>query len=110
MDDELERYEIEVAKSVEVQRKRVVEKITFESSQLVDELLKIIYSEALDERGNPIVDAKVKLAAISMLLDRGIPKLAVDGTKQAVVEESSTRRKLRQEIEDLVKGDKKDPE
>lgn len=107
MSDEIEVFQTDLEKSVEAHRKQAVTKITLESERLIEELLKIIYSDDLDLEGRPIVDAKVKLSAISMLLDRGIPKLAVDNTKSEVVEESRTRKRIRDEIEVLVRGDKK---
>lgn len=103
MSNEIEVYQVEVEKSVEAHRKQIVDKITLESDRLIDELLKIIYSDDLGEDGRPFVDAKVKLSAIAMLLDRGIPKLGVDNSKSEVVEETGTRKKIREEIEQLVK-------
>jgi len=95
--------EVQVSGNIEAQRKRVVDKITLESDKLVDELLKIIYNDDVNVEGDLIVDAKVKLSAIAMLLDRGIPKLAVDNSKSQVVEETGTRKKIREEIEAMFK-------
>ena len=105
MENEIEIYPLSLETSVESQRKRVVEKITMESGALVDELLSIIYNHDVNVEGEPVVDAKVKLSAIAMLLDRGIPKLGVDSTKSSAVEENGTRKKIREEIEALVKKD-----
>lgn len=102
--------ELEIQSGVEAHRQKIVEKITFEAEPLVDELLFIIYNREVNEDGEPIVDAKIKLSAIAMLLDRGIPKLGVDHTKKEVVEESITRKKIREEIETLVKGSGKQVE
>ena len=97
-------YEVEVEQSVEFEKKQVVKKIVQESGRLVDELLHIIYNDQIDNEGRPIVEARVKLSAIGMLLDRGVPKLAVDNAKSEVLEESRTRKKIREEIEAMVKG------
>lgn len=107
MEDELEVFRAEIEKSVEAQRRRVVDRITMESDFLVDELLKIIHSDDVDNRGRPIVEAKIKLSAIAMLLERGVPKLAVSHSKEEAVEETGTRKRMRQEIEELVLGDKR---
>lgn len=100
--------DFEVSQSMEMERRQVVTKIVKESGNLVDELLAIIYSNAVDEQGRPIVEPRIKLSAIGMLLDRGIPKLAVDGNKSEVIEESRTRKKIREEIEGMMKNKKKD--
>lgn len=103
---EIEKYEVDIQDSVAVERRNAVEKITKESVNLVDELLHIIYNQELDVENRPIVDARTKLQAIGMLLDRGVPKLGVDHGKSDVVEESSSKKKLQKEIEELIKKSK----
>lgn len=102
--EKFDAFEAEVEQSVELQKKNVVRKIVTHADGLVDELLYIIYNREVDVDGHPIVEPRVKLSAIGMLLDRGVAKLAVDNNKSEVVEESKTRRKIREEIEAMVKG------
>ena len=92
---DIEDYKADVEKSIEVLRKKVVDQITLESEKLIQELLDIIYDRE--------VDSRVRLSAIGMLLDRGIPKLGVEHTKDEEVEESNSRKKMRSEIEELIK-------
>lgn len=82
-------------------RKAIARKIALESDRLVDELFAIVYDEE--------VDAKVKLSAISILLDRGIPKLGVQHAKEEELDERGSRKAIRQEIENLLLGSA-DPE
>jgi predicted component of type VI protein secretion system len=82
-------------KEIEVQRRSVIDKIVLESPRLLEELLNIVY--------DPEVEAKIKLPALSMLLDRSIPKLGVDHAKSEAAEESGTRKKIRAEIEAMFK-------
>lgn len=107
MNDPIERLELELEKSVEASRRRTIAKITLECDRLTEELLKICYSEVVDDEGHPLVDYKIKLAAISMLLDRGLPRLAVDNSKTQKVEDNSTSKKFAKEIAALVRGEKK---
>jgi hypothetical protein len=88
--------------SVEGLRKKVIDNIARDSERLMEEL-KII---AFDRE----VDVRVRLQAIGMLLDRSVPKLAVDNTKvEGPVEDTGTRKKIRQEILRLVEeGDGED--
>lgn len=103
---EIEKYRVELQDPVALQRKQISERITKESDKLIDELLLIIYNDSLDEEGRPIVDAKTKLQAITMLLDRGVPKLGVEHTKSEIIEETTSHKKLRTEIEELIKKGK----
>lgn len=77
-------------------RKAIARKIALESDRLVDELFAIVYDEE--------VDAKVKLSAITILLDRGIPKLGVQHSKEDESEERGSRKAIREEIEKLLLG------
>ena len=78
-------------------RKSIARKIALESDRLVDELFAIVYDEE--------VDAKVKLSAITILLDRGIPKLGVQHAKEEETEERGSRKQIREEIEKLLLGE-----
>src|ERR1700746_1357353 len=78
-------------------RKSIARKIALESDRLVDELFAIVY----DEEG----DAKVQLSAITILLDRGIPKLGVQHAKEEETEERGSRKQIREEIEKLLLGE-----
>lgn len=89
-DDENESHEVDSF------RKAIARKIALESDRLVDELFAIVYDGE--------VDAKVKLSAISILLDRGIPKLGVQHAKEDESEERGSRKALREEIENLLLG------
>ena len=80
---------------LEAFRKAVARRIVQDSDRLVDELFSVAY--------DPDVEAKVRLSAISMLLDRGVPKLGVQHTKEEEVEEKGQRTDLRNEIEKLLK-------
>lgn len=100
----IEKLGVEIQQDVDLHRTNVVRKITLESEALVDELLLIIYNHDVAADGHPVVEPRIKLTAIGMLLDRGIPKLAVDHSKSEIVEESGTRKKIREEIEALVRG------
>lgn len=100
----LAKMNSEIQLDVDTHRTKVMRKITLESEALVDELLLIIHNHEIDMEGRPIVDAKIKLSAISMLLDRGIPKLGVEHVKTETLEESSTRKRFREEIEALVQS------
>lgn len=96
----VEAVQKQLEQSAEIARSRAVAKITLESERLIDELLIIIYA--------PDVDARVKLSAIGMLLDRGVPKLAVDNKKSEIVEESKTRKKIQEEIRLMMREDDDD--
>lgn len=82
---------------VENFRKSIARKIALESDRLVDELFAIVYDEE--------VEAKVKLSAITILLDRGIPKLGVQHSKEEESEERGSRKAIREEIEKLLLGE-----
>lgn len=90
-------FKKETEKSIEALRKKVVDQITVESEFLIGELL--------DIARDPEVDARVKLQAIGMLLDRAVPKLGVDHAKMEEDSESRDRKRLREEIESLLAED-----
>ena len=92
----------EVEKSVEALRKQVVDQIAEDSVRLIADLKEIAHNDELD--------ARVRLTAIGMLLDRSVPKLAVDNTKVETVEESGSRKKIREEIEMLLAEDDEEEE
>lgn len=81
-------------KEVEAFRRAIARRIALESDRLVDELFSIAYDTE--------VDAKVRLSAIGTLIDRGIPKLGIQHTKEEESEERGTRKELREEIEKLL--------
>ena len=80
---------------VDAFRKSIARRIALESDRLVDELFAIVY--------DPETEAKVRLSAINTLLDRGIPKLGIQHTKDEEIEERGSRKQLRDEIEELMK-------
>ena len=80
-------------------RKSIANKIALRSAELID---------ALFDLAQNAEDDKVRLSAISQLLDRGIPKLGVDHSKLEIAEESSERKGLREEIEKLLSEDDED--
>lgn len=90
------------SKEVEAFRKAIARRIALESDRLVDELFSIAYDVE--------VDAKVRLTAISTLIDRGIPKLGIQHTKEEESEEKGTRKDLREEIEKLYEAKKRKEE
>lgn len=93
----MEEFEEEFSESKEIEafRQAIAKRIALESDRLVDELFGIVYDEE--------TEAKVKISAISMLLDRGIPKLGIKHSKEDEVEERGSRKALREEIEKLLK-------
>lgn len=88
--------EFNESEQLEAFRKAIAKRIILESDKLVDVLFGVIYDEE--------EEAKVKLSAISMLLDRGIPKLGVQHSKEEESEERGSRKALREEIEMLLMG------
>lgn len=92
--------EFDQSKEVEAFRQAIAKRIALESDRLVDELFGIVYDEE--------TEAKVKISAISMLLDRGIPKLGIKHSKEDEVEERGSRKALREEIEKLMMDQDKD--
>lgn len=97
-------FEEEPTESEQVEnfRKSIAKKIALESDRLVDELFSIVYDDE--------VDAKVKLSAITILLDRGIPKLGVQHSREDESEERGSRKAIREEIEKLLLGDEDEKE
>lgn len=91
--------EFNESEQLEAFRKAIAKRIILESDKLVDVLFSVIYDEE--------EEAKVKLSAISMLLDRGIPKLGVQHTKEEETEEKGSHKALREEIEKLLMGEDK---
>lgn len=92
----MEEFEEEFSESKEIEafRQAIAKRIALESDRLVDELFGIVYDEE--------TEAKVKISAISMLLDRGIPKLGIKHSKEDEVEERGSRKAIRDEIEKLL--------
>lgn len=89
--------EFDESEQLEAFRKAIAKRIILESDKLVDVLFGVIYDEE--------EEAKVKLSAISMLLDRGIPKLGVSHQKEEETEERGSRAAIRDEIEKLLLGE-----
>lgn len=85
---------------LEAFRKAVARRIVADADRLVDELFAIAY--------DPDADPKVRLSAISMLMDRGIPKLGVQHTKEEESEERGSRTQLRDEIERMIREQEED--
>lgn len=85
---------------VEAFRKSVARRILLESDRLVDSLFSIVYGED--------VEAKVKLSAISLLLDRAIPKKGVEHVAQDETEERGSRKAIREELERLLLDEEDD--
>jgi uncharacterized protein (DUF2225 family) len=83
------------SKEVEAFQQAIARRIILESDRLVDELFGIVF--------DPDTDPRTKLSAISMLMDRGIPKLGIKHTKEEESEERGSRKQLREEIEKLIK-------
>lgn len=99
---ELERFQeanqIELAReanSIEAQRRRASLKILDHASKLIDELMIIIHSED--------VDARIKLQAIGMLLDRSVPKVAAQNVTPVVEEVDTPKKGLRDEVEAMIR-------
>lgn len=82
---------------VDAFRKAIARRIALESDRLVDELFDVAYDSE--------VDAKVRLSAISMLIDRGVPKLGIQHSKEEESEERGSRKSIREEIERLLLGE-----
>lgn len=87
--------EFDPNKEVDAFQQAIARRIILESDRLIDEAFGIIY--------DPETDPRTKLSAISLLLDRGIPKLGIKHTKDDESEELGSRRELREEIERLIK-------
>lgn len=88
------------ANSLEAKRRRASIKITDHADRMIDELMLIIYSED--------VDARIKLSAISMLLDRAVPRLGVQQVSVLEEDEAPAKRGLREDIESLIKKQMKE--
>ena len=86
--------EFDESKEVEAFRQAIAKRIALESDRLVDEIFGIVY--------DPETEPKVKLSGISMLLDRGIPKLGIKHSKEEETEERGSRKQLREELEKLL--------
>jgi hypothetical protein len=94
--------EFDESKEVEAFRQAIAKRIALESDRLVDEIFGIVY--------DPETEPKVKLSGISMLLDRGIPKLGIKHSKEDETEERGSRKQLREEIEKLIKEQEEEDE
>jgi hypothetical protein len=92
--------EPEESKEVDEFRRAIARRIALESDRLVDELFGLVY--------DPETEPKVKLSAINTLLDRGIPKLGIQHTKEEETEERGSRKHLREEIEKLIRGEEEE--
>lgn len=92
--------EFNEGKEVEAFRQAMARKIALESDRLVDELFALVYDAE--------TDARTKLSAITILLDRGIPKLGVTHTKEEETEERGSRKAIREELEKLFLEDEED--
>ena len=97
----MENEEFDESEQIEAFRKSIARRITLESDRIVDELFSIVYDGE--------TEAKVKLSAINILLDRALPKLGVQHQKEEETEERGSRRQIREEIEKLLMGDE-DPD
>lgn len=99
--EDFDEFEEELNKAagqdVDKFRREMADRIALQSHKLIDALFAIV--------DDAEVEAKVKLSAIAMLLDRGVPKLGVDHTKIEAEEESDGRKALRDEIERLMEED-----
>lgn len=102
--DEFEEFEeqFDQSKEVEAFQQAIARRIILESDRLVDELFGIVF--------DPDTDPRTKLSAISMLMDRGIPKLGIKHTKEEETEERGSRKQLREEIEKLIKEQNEEEE
>lgn len=87
-------------KEVEAFQQAMARRIILESDRLIDELFGIVF--------DPDTDPRTKLSAISMLMDRGIPKLGIRHSKEEESEERGSRKELREEIERLLKQQEED--
>lgn len=92
-----EELELDPDEQVKAFQRSIATRIILESDKLTDVLLSIAYDE--DE------EAKVRLSAISMLYDRGLPKLGVQHSKEEETEERGSRKAIREEIEKMFLGD-----
>lgn len=96
-EDELEQGTKEDQRLIELTRRRTATRIAHEMDSLIDALFDI--ANDVEE------DAKVRLSAINMLLERSLPKLGVEHTEKTETDESSGSKTIRAEIEALLKGD-----
>lgn len=87
--------EFENSKEMEILQQAMARRIILELDRLLDELFGIVF--------DPETDPRTKLSAISMLMDRGIPKLGIKHTKEDETEERGSRKQLREEIERLIR-------
>jgi len=93
MDDDLIADE---QRLVEITRRKIATRIAMESEALINALFDIANDS--DE------DARVRLTAINMLLERSLPKLGVEHATKETEEESGSSRAMRAEIETLIKA------
>lgn len=97
--DELEFDPNDDQKLIEATRRRVARRIADNMDGLIDSLFDLAENAE---------DDKVRLAAINALLERSLPKIGIEHTKEAEAEESSASKSMREEIEKLLKGDDDD--
>lgn len=95
--DELDFDPNDDQKLIDATRRRVAVRIAENMDGLIDSLF--------DIANDPEEDSKVRLAAINSLLERSLPKLGVEHTKESEAEETSASKSMREEIEKLLKGD-----
>ncbi len=82
---------------VEAFRKSIASRILKESDKLVEVLFNVAYDEG--------VEAKIRLSAISTLLERSLPKMGVSHTREEETEERSSRKAIREDLEKLLFGE-----
>ena len=100
--DNFDDFDEEEGNPIDELRKSIARRIVEESERLVDELFNIAYDAD--------VQAKTRLSAITILLDRGVPKLGVQHTKDEETDEPKSRSDIREEIENLLLGQDDDDE
>jgi len=83
--------------------KQVQDRILNAAPILVEQLILIITNDERNEDGSLVVPPNAKLQAIGMLLDRAVPKLGVDNSKKAEVEDSPSRKRMKNEIEEMIR-------
>lgn len=96
MNEELEQSIRDEQKQVENIQRKMTARIVMGSPQLIDALF--------DIATNTEEDAKVRLTAIGMLMDRSHPRLGVEHAEKSELEESASSKSMRAEIESLIKG------
>lgn len=98
MDEELEGKEEQ--RLIEDTRRRIAIRIAHNMDNLIDALFDI--ANSVEE------DAKVRLSAINMLLERSLPKLGVEHSEKSETEDTGSSRAIRAELEKLLMDDEDD--